>query len=74
MSKFLLFILFVGLAWWWFRARSVSRQAGRGAPVNPPVERMVVCHGCGVYLPESDALVVRGRPYCCAEHVVRGDD
>jgi len=54
--------------------RGVSRQAGRGAPVNPPVERMVVCHGCGVYLPESDALVVRGHPYCRAEHVVRGDD
>lgn len=73
MSKFLLFILFVGLAWWWFRGRGVSRGLGGGAPVTPPVERMVVCHGCGVYLPESDALVVRGHPYCCAEHVVRDD-
>ena len=42
------------------RARS-SRPAA-------PVEGMVACAHCGVHLPSSAALLVRGNAYCSAAH------
>jgi uncharacterized protein len=50
------------------------RKAGAGRPsANRPTgreqaERMVNCVQCGVYLPVSEALMERGRYYCCEKH------
>lgn len=32
------------------------------------VEQMVSCEKCGVYVPASEAIVRRGKVYCCEEH------
>lgn len=67
MSKFLLFLLVVGGIWWWRRRGAGGINHGR--PVAPrPVERMVACAHCGVYVPESQALLEDGRYFCCPEH------
>jgi uncharacterized protein len=45
------------------RNRSAApRSEGRSA------EDMVRCQVCGVNLPRSEALMSRGRFYCCDEH------
>ena len=32
------------------------------------VERMVCCEECGIYIPDSEALVHSGKIFCCREH------
>jgi len=41
--------------------KTVARGVGRA-------ERMLSCAHCGMHLPRSDALIVAGFAYCCAEH------
>lgn len=32
------------------------------------VEHMVCCEECGIYIPDSEALVHSGKIFCCREH------
>ena len=52
-----------------------SRRRGKAARDKQParkqtteVEGMVACARCGVHLPASQALQVRGQAYCSAAH------
>jgi len=63
--KYLLLLAFLGVLWWVWKKRD---EAPLSARQSPAPENMVVCTYCGVHLPESDALVDGGKPYCNAAH------
>jgi uncharacterized protein len=50
------------------RTKGPRRQAANAPPPATAVEGMVACVHCGVHLPSSQALTVRGQPYCSAAH------
>ncbi len=69
MSKLLLLIVVIaGILWFLLLQRKREAQGKVDAPSARPPEKMVTCARCGVHLPESEALLVAGRHYCCAEH------
>ncbi len=66
MSKLLLLILAVVAVWWLakgFRRKDAAKDAAEAAP-----EQMVTCSHCGLYLPQSEAILEQGRYFCCDEH------
>ena len=72
MAKIVLVVLGLLAAWWILRSyrRRVDRRAA------PPVgaadgEKMVQCAQCGVHLPRSESLLVKGRTFCSADHQQR---
>ncbi len=53
---------------WKFLQRSRS-ASGEHRGVRPGGSvRMRACARCGVHVPESEALQVAGRYYCCVQH------
>ncbi|TAM88759.1 MAG: hypothetical protein EPN41_05175 [Candidimonas sp.] len=79
MEKFLSWILLIvaGL----LVARIISRQnaararlARRARPATPTTvpEPMVRCAHCGVHLPRSEALLIKGETWCCEAHAKLG--
>ncbi len=72
MSKIITVILVTVLVVYLFR-RMAQNRGDKG--IQPPsdatkkkVEDMVRCRVCGVNLPRSEAILSRGRIYCCDEH------
>lgn len=72
MSKIVTVILVTVLVVYLFRRMAQGRDVKQ---VRPPsrgkkntVEDMVRCQVCGVNLPRSEAILSRGRIYCCDEH------
>jgi uncharacterized protein len=49
-------------------SRSHSGNARRSGRRTPAAETMVRCAQCGVYLPQSEGIVARGRTFCSQEH------
>jgi uncharacterized protein len=48
-----------------------ARRAGNGAaPERAPqlADPLIRCAQCGVHTPRSDAIVVAGERFCCADH------
>jgi len=43
------------------------RPVSRARQASPA--RMLPCAQCGIFIPESDALMLRGQAYCCASHL-----
>ena len=75
--KFLIVLVALVLLVWLLlgsaRRRAKGSQHPADAKVPPPrpppaVEGMVACVHCGVHLPSSQALTVRGQAYCSAAH------
>lgn len=72
MSKIVTVILVTVLVVYLFRRMAQGRDVkqvrppGRGKKTT--VEDMVRCQVCGVNLPRSEAILSRGRIYCCDEH------
>jgi uncharacterized protein len=71
-SKIITVILVTVLVVYLFRRMAQNRgdksiQPPRDAKKNT-VEDMVRCQVCGVNLPRSEAILSRGRIYCCDEH------
>jgi uncharacterized protein len=71
-NKILVVILVTILVVYLMRRMADSRNQPK---VKPPdgdrkktVEDMVRCQVCGVNLPRSEAILSRGRIYCCNEH------
>lgn len=65
MSKaiFWAFVLFV--IWKLLRRSALKRaQCERHEAAPPPVERMVSCTCCKLYLPEKECMAVDGRFFC----------
>ncbi len=72
MSKIITVILVTVLVVYMFRRMAQNRN---NKNIQPPsdekkkkVEDMVRCQVCGVNLPRSEAILSRGRIYCCDEH------
>ncbi|TBR16050.1 PP0621 family protein [Rugosibacter aromaticivorans] len=67
MAKLLLFIAFVVFLY--------LRFAGKRRRPPPNVrspEGMIPCAHCGIYIPQSEALVDNHAVYCCEAHRLRG--
>lgn len=72
MAKLLLIIGVTFLIVWLLKGG--RRRTRVDAPKQgKTVEDMVRCQVCGVNLPRSEALLSRGRIYCCEEHRNRED-
>ncbi|HNQ05129.1 MAG TPA: PP0621 family protein [Thiobacillaceae bacterium] len=68
MAKLLLIILAVVVLVLWFKHMGRQRgEAGR-PPAPKAAEDMVRCRVCAVNLPRSEAILSKGRFYCCDEH------
>lgn len=67
MAKLLLIVGVTILIVWLLKG---GRRGGREAPPRQGrgAEDMVRCQVCGVNLPRSEALMSKGRVYCCEEH------
>lgn len=69
MTKLLFFILLGVVAVSWFKSQNrSSRPSVEEPPRQPEVEDMVRCQVCGINLPRSEAIMSRGRIYCCDDH------
>lgn len=71
--KVLVLLLVVGVAAWFWLARSrlggtgSARPGGRGRDVAAP-QAMVSCAHCGLHLPAADAVADGTLHYCSAAH------
>jgi hypothetical protein len=51
-----------------------QQAAGKPAPypadeaANSHAERMLACAQCGLHVPQSEAVMRAGQPYCCTAH------
>lgn len=69
LTKLLLFVLLGVLAVNWFKGQKrIGRDSGQRPSEPKGPEDMVRCHVCGINLPRSEAIMSRGRIYCCDEH------
>jgi uncharacterized protein len=70
MGRILFFVLLgiaVWLAWrWWSVSSRPARR--RGPDRGTDGEKMVQCDVCGLNLPQSEALPLQQRWFCCEEH------
>lgn len=53
--------------------QQMGQQAATGQAQTPPhadsnAERIVACAQCGLHIPQSEALIRAGQPYCCEAH------
>lgn len=69
MGQFLrIVILLVGL---WLVLRIIRRALEHRSappPSPPPPSDMLRCEYCGVFVPRSEAVTVRGHAYCSGSH------
>lgn len=72
MTKILLIVAFtIGIVLWFKYAAGKRDALPRDGKEKLP-EDMVRCAVCQVNLPRSEALLSRGKFYCCDEHRRRG--
>ena len=62
--KFLFLIIAILLIFWILRTLSRTRVTDR----KPRIKNMLPCAHCGLHIPEEEALMRHGKPYCCREH------
>ena len=70
MAKLIFIIVVTLLLVLWFKHMGRRRDQGEQKPdrKSGAAEDMVRCQVCGVNLPRSEALLSRGRFYCCEPH------
>ncbi len=66
--KYLVLAIVLGLAYLVWRNKRIKRAARQAAPRLQAPQEMLACATCGVHIPGGDALIHRGRSYCCADH------
>ncbi len=64
----LLLVLLVAYFSWRNKRRHKTTVRKGPAPQLAAPQDMLACAQCGVHVPRSDALIWRGRSYCCAAH------
>ena len=70
--KYLLLLALLAGVWWAWSKRAAAREAAEPARKDRSPEKMVMCAHCGVHLPESEALLEAGEPYCSPAHRAAG--
>ena len=72
MIKYLVLIAVIAVVLWMVtgKARAAAGRARKQAdrPVERPVQDMVRCAHCGVFLPEAESVEARGARFCSREH------
>jgi uncharacterized protein len=70
--KLLLWALFILLLIWLMRGRKQTVNAPAAARRAEGIEAMAQCAHCGVYVPESEAVLSASRQvFCSEEHRLR---
>ena len=65
MAKLLLFLVFIGVVYWWFRTK---RSIPPASVQTRSTENMIRCVHCGVHLPQSEALGTDAAWFCSEAH------
>ncbi|MCX8085309.1 MAG: PP0621 family protein [Rhodocyclaceae bacterium] len=76
LKAILLIAVIIGLICWWggfCRRTTSSRQKLIKDPEIKNPERIVACSVCGMHVPESEALNLAGRYFCCEAHRQQAD-
>ncbi|MGH8677886.1 MAG: PP0621 family protein [Burkholderiales bacterium] len=68
MAKFLLLIAVFIIIYLILRANRRRSESPLGPPTHQP-EDMVRCKVCGLHLPRSESLTLRGEFFCSQEHL-----
>ena len=71
--KWILLLIGLGLAYWWFIAKKKKvNEKNDAKPENKvaveKMERMVSCSFCDLHFPEKEAIAHDGRYYCSNKH------
>ena len=66
MSKLIMLVAVLALAWWLIRR--ALRELRKDVPPPVAAEDMVRCSRCGVHLPRSESVSSADKPYCSEEH------
>ncbi len=56
-----------------FVRRALRRHQQHEGDTSPSPARMVACALCGTHIPESEAVRVGNRTYCCEAHRRSGE-
>ncbi len=68
MGKLLFLLLIAAIAWAFFKKQhgAMRGRADKSAAPGPAksAERMVACNACGVFMPETDSVMVGGKVSC----------
>ncbi len=68
MAKIILLVLGLLLVYWILKSYRKRVEKPEKPPQAGGGEDMVRCAQCGVHLPRSESIVMRGNFYCSAEH------
>lgn len=68
MTKILVILLGLLLAYWLLKRYRVSLSARQEQSQDGPGEDMVRCVRCGLHLPRSESIVADSDFFCCGEH------
>lgn len=69
MAKLIFIVIVTLLLVLWFKSMAKRKDRDERPPTEKgKAEDMVRCQVCGVNLPRSEALMSRGRIYCCEQH------
>lgn len=65
--------LFLLVLAFWLIATIFRHRRTNSDPAQPAEKtgNMVRCASCGVYVPETDAIVGGGQYYCCEAHLLQ---
>lgn len=67
--RLLLILAIAWLAWRLIKgALAARRHPTPSKDKTIPGERIVPCAHCALHIPEREAVMVDGKPYCCPEH------
>jgi hypothetical protein len=66
--KAILLLLVVAMLYWIFFGRRTKDASSPPPRESGQQQRIVSCSYCHLHVPESEAIRVAGRNYCCDEH------
>lgn len=66
--RFLLTIFIIWLVVHYIKRWLNAPTEQNRTPKSKQIETFVACHTCGLHIPQQEAIVNRGRYYCCESH------
>ncbi len=71
MNRLLIFLFTLGIVWVLGRKYLTTLRQRKNQSVSSttqPIETMVQCTFCGVYIPKPEAIMVDQKVFCCEAH------